>query len=140
METQMMTTLPSMPPTLRSQVKVSLEGQLKDIERKLSRCCHQVMMLERKLKELQIRYERAVKRNQRCFRYNIRLRIATTEGIRNVYFEYACRKAEEMLKLRDELRGFHPVDGAEAESSSDDDSDNSWSTDLPVPGMDAMEI
>ena len=40
---------------------------------------------------------------QRSFRYSLRLRLAAIEGLRNVYYEYAVMKAQEMQQTsRDE--------------------------------------
>lgn len=46
------------------------------------------------------RYEKASRENHRSFRYSLRLRMAVTEGVRNMYYEYAANKADEITHLR----------------------------------------
>lgn len=51
------------------------------------------------------RYHAARSNGNRSFRYKLRLRLAIVEGIRNMYYEYANRKAFEIVNLRRDLFG-----------------------------------
>lgn len=51
------------------------------------------------------RYHDARARTNRSFRYKLRLRLAIVEGIRNMFYEYANRKAFEIVNLRRDLFG-----------------------------------
>lgn len=75
------------------------------IEKRFVLCCQQITLLDEKLDALQIRYMRANQRNDRCSRYSLRLQIATMEGMRNIFYEYAKRKGLEIAETRREL--FH---------------------------------
>jgi hypothetical protein len=43
--------------------------------------------------------------NHKSFRYSLRLRIAIVDGMRNMYYDYAHKKAEVVTELRQELFG-----------------------------------
>jgi hypothetical protein len=79
--------------------------KLKELERKFYKCCAQVDLLDRQLQGIQIRYNRAVENGNRAMRYNLRLRLATVESIRNVFYAYAASRAEMMAELKTELCG-----------------------------------
>ena len=70
---------------------------------KFQHACKQVMLLNNRIRAQQSRYDRAKRDNQRSFRYTIRLRISTLEGVRNVFYEYACKAAEEVEDLQDQV-------------------------------------
>ena len=72
-------------------------------ERKFHRACHHIRMLNRRIEETQSRYDNAYARQQRPFRYTYRLQIATLEGVRNMFYEYASRQAEKLEKIQEEL-------------------------------------
>ncbi len=80
--------------------KFELYAELTDTETRFQRACEQIILLNGKLEGLQRRYDKAREENHRSFRYNIRLQIASTEGVRNAYYEYACEKAEKIAELR----------------------------------------
>lgn len=78
---------------------------LEEAERKFRSACCQLTLLNTKLEELQERYHRAKTDNFRCFRYNIRLKLACVEGVRNMYYDYAFMQAEIVAELRQQLFG-----------------------------------
>lgn len=82
----------------------SLRITLSDTEYRFRRACEQVVLLNNKLQDLQVRYDRARKQEMRSFRYNIRLRMSGVEGVRNAYYEYARQKADKVLYLRHKIR------------------------------------
>ena len=57
--------------------------------------------------EMQFRYTKAKQANHLSFRYNLRLRLAVIERLRNmyIYYDYAHHKAEAVAELRRELFG-----------------------------------
>jgi hypothetical protein len=73
------------------------------IDRKLRRACQQIRLLNHRSEDAQIRYDRAYKKNRRSFRYTCRLQLATLEGMRNMFYEYACNRADELQALQEEL-------------------------------------
>ncbi|WAQ94702.1 hypothetical protein MAR_007173 [Mya arenaria] len=78
---------------------------LVDAERKFERACAQVNLLNAQLEEMQARYQRAKDEGLRSFRYNLRLKLACNEGVRNMYYEYAYAQAEIVVELRRQLYG-----------------------------------
>lgn len=52
---------------------------------KFQRACAQVLLLNNMVQDLQTRYDRAVAQNMRQYRYTLRLRLCTVEGLRNMY-------------------------------------------------------
>jgi hypothetical protein len=74
-------------------------------DRKFRLACQQIRLLNHRIEEAQIRYDRAYTINQRSFRYTCRLQLATLEGMRNMFYEYACHRADELEVLQEELIG-----------------------------------
>jgi hypothetical protein len=62
----------------------------------ICKACDQVLLINGEIQSLETRYSRAAKVQRKSFRYTIRLRLATLEGLRSMYLEYAKLKAEEM--------------------------------------------
>ena len=79
--------------------------ELQDVERRFFKCCQQIVLIDQKLDIVQTRYNRADKDNFRSLRYSLRLQLATVEGVRNAYYEYAKSKAQKMAQLRQVLFG-----------------------------------
>lgn len=80
--------------------KSQMYAELYEVEKRFKRSCEQVVLLNGKLEGLQKRYDKARQENHRTFRYNLRLQMASVEGVRNAYYEYACEKAEKIAELR----------------------------------------
>lgn len=80
-------------------------------DNKFQRACAQVLLLNNLVQELQTRYDRAVQDNHRQYRYTLRLRLCTVEGLRNMYYEYACHSADEIEALEESMRqlGVEPM-------------------------------
>lgn len=95
-------------------------SKLVESERRFKRACEQIVQLNYSLDALQQRYNKAKKDNHRSFRYSLRLRIAVVDGMRNMYYDYAHKKAEAVAELRQELFG-EVVDIISDESSADVD-------------------
>ena len=92
------------------KAKVQMKNQdkrstLVDSERRFKRACEQIVQLNYSLDGLQQRYNKAKKANNKSFRYSLRLRIAVVDGMRNMYYDYAHKKAESIADLRRELFG-----------------------------------
>ena len=93
-------------------------------DRKFRRACHHIRVLNRKIEMVQLRYDRAFQQQRRTFRYTYRVQLATLEGMRNMYYEYACRRADELEKMQDTLIEMGLI--------SDSDSDNETDTETSV--------
>lgn len=77
-----------------------LEEKMNEARGKFERSCQQIVLLDQKIKDLEIRYKRAVKNKKNSFRYNLRLRLSVVTGVKMMYHHYASTKAEELSKLR----------------------------------------
>lgn len=99
------------------------KSSLVESERRFKRACEQIVQLNYSLDALQQRYNKAKKDNHRSFRYSLRLRIAVVDGMRNMYYDYAHKKAEAIAELRQELFG-EVVDIVSDESVADMEMDH----------------
>ena len=68
----------------------------------------QITILNREITILQKRYKQMTSENQRSFKYNIRLKLATLEGVRCVFHRYAEQKALLLDQLNVELYQLLP--------------------------------
>ena len=71
-------------------------------EKYFQKACLQIVMLNERMTATNRRYRMAQISGQRSFRYSLRLRLAAIEGLRNVYYEYAMMKAQEMQQLNND--------------------------------------
>lgn len=67
--------------------------------------CEQIKILNLRLERLQTRYSRAERAQNARARYALRLQLSSTEGVRNMFVEYATRKADELITLQCQLYG-----------------------------------
>lgn len=111
----------------RSHISVKMDdttsmlvSQIRLADRKFRRACSQVILLNNKIQMLKVRYDRAKSDGRRSFRYGWRLQLATYEGVRNMFYEYAAQRCDEMEQLQDKLRA---QTGMEYEDFSDTDDD-----------------
>ena len=100
-----------------------LQMQVLQMDSKFQKACGQVLVLNNFLRQLQIRYDRAARDNLWTYRYAVRLRLCTVEGLRNSLYEYATMKADEIEQLEEEMRklGTEPVILYDVVSDGDSD-------------------
>ena len=79
------------------------QQRLASIEKRFLLCCQQITLVDQHLDALQIRYIRASQDLNRSRRYILRLQIATVEGVRNIYYQYAKIKGSEIAKMRRDM-------------------------------------
>lgn len=82
---------------------INLLDELKQMNKKFRLSCNQVVLLNNEIEYLQLRYDQAVGEHSRSFRYFLRLKIATLEGVRNMIYEYACRRADQLDAMHEKL-------------------------------------
>jgi mitochondrial fission protein ELM1 len=109
-----------MPSRIRSLDK---RFTLSDTESRFRKACDQIVALNQRLGEVQKRYKMAKRSNNRAFRYNLRLKLAVIEGARNMYYDYAYIKADQVAQLRRDMfdESVEIVSGSDSEYSSDSD-------------------
>ncbi|WAR07334.1 LOW QUALITY PROTEIN: hypothetical protein MAR_017292 [Mya arenaria] len=93
---------------------------LTEAEGRFQKACDQIVLLNHRLGEK--RYKMAKRSNNKAFRYNLRLKLAVIEGVRNMYYDFAYTKADRVAELRRELfdESVKIVSGSDSEYSSDD--------------------
>lgn len=101
------------------QTKTQKRFSLVNNEKRFKRACEQIVQLNYSLDALQQRYNKAKRDNHRSFRYSLRLKIAVVDGMRNMYYDYAHKKAESIAELRQELFG-EVVDIVSGDQASSD--------------------
>ena len=89
------------------------------------RACSQVILLNHKIEDAKAHYDRARAVRRLSFRYSNRLKLTNLEGVRNLIYEYACIKCEEIEGLQVRLRQltggvYDFTETDESESESDD--------------------
>lgn len=78
---------------------------LRRTQHNFQRACDQIVILNRRMEGVLQRYHEARIQTNKSFRYKLRLRLAIVEGVRNMFYEYANRKAYEIVSLRRDLFG-----------------------------------
>ena len=73
------------------------------LQRKFQKACSQVILLNNKIVDANIRYNRANQQGNKVFLYSGRLRLMTLEGVRNTIYEYAARLADVIDEEQDKL-------------------------------------
>lgn len=70
---------------------------------KFKKSCSQVIHLNNMITDVQTRYDRALTNGQTSYRYVLRLRLMSLEGVRNCIYEYARQKGDEIDQLQEQL-------------------------------------
>ena len=78
-----------------------VKNEIRHVHRKFKRACRQVVLLNNRLEQLLVHYNRAGRDRRRSLRYARRLQIATIEGVRNMFYEYAAHQCQVMDDLQD---------------------------------------
>ena len=73
------------------------------LDRKYRKACFFVEHFNQRIKDKQVRYMRACSANQRALRASLRLHLDTMEGLRELYYKYACQKIQELEALQEVL-------------------------------------
>ena len=105
-----------------------LLSRMRTLNKKFKNACNQVILLNNQIEHLQVRYDRAVQCNKRSYRYFLRLRLATLEGIRNMFYEYACRRADQLDEMQDQLVQEGVIDSDYDMDDVESDSETHWNS------------
>ena len=90
---------------------------IRGLDHRFRRSCEQITILNNMIEDMQSRFDCAVACRQRTFSYNIRLRLATLEGVRNMFHEYALLVADRL----ESLQGTLPTVAVQTEGELDDE-------------------
>lgn len=70
------------------------------VENKFERACAQLRTINSKIASVQLRYDRAASTNRRSFRYSLRIQLVELEGVRNMFWQYARKSAEDLDSMK----------------------------------------
>ena len=84
--------------------------KIRHVDHKFRRARGQIVILNNRIDALLVRYKRSGRDKRKPLNYAGRLQIATVEGVRNMYYEYAKQQCEVMDELQTELKA---ITGAE---------------------------
>ena len=91
------------------------------------RACSQVILLNHKIEAAKTRYDRARAVKRLSFRYTNRLTLTSLEGVRNLIYEHACAKCEQIeglqAKLQELTGGVYDFASENENSGSSSESD-----------------
>lgn len=73
---------------------------LQKSEFQFNNACNELAAFNQRLDDIQARYNRAHRDNQRTFRYSLRIQLSVLEGIRDMFIHYAHAKADLVMSLR----------------------------------------
>ena len=77
--------------------------QIRDLNRKFRLSCSQLILINNLIDETEVRYNRSQAVNRRSYRYILRLKLCTLEGVRNQFYEYAYAAADKLEKMQLDL-------------------------------------
>ena len=91
---------------MHSSPMMSLEGvvqKMRATDRRFQKACRQLVILNNRLEDLNTQYRRCRRHNKPGSRYNLCLKLSVVEGIRNMFYEYASSRADELEQMQDRL-------------------------------------
>ncbi|KFM80010.1 hypothetical protein X975_07361, partial [Stegodyphus mimosarum] len=80
-----------------------LRSALRYDQNKLTRACRQITYLDNQIVYLRKLFRRAEKNNARAVRYNLRMQLSITSGVKVMYHHYAAMKEERISRIRARL-------------------------------------
>ena len=116
--------------------------KIRDLNCKFRMACSQLILINNMIDETEARYNRSQVENCRSYRYVLRLKLCTLEGVRNMFYEYAYAKADELEKMQLELynkTGMAWNDSLTRESDSEDDDDDANSGAMEIGEYDVTD-
>ena len=101
--------------------------RIRDLNKKFRLCCTQLIHINNLIEETEVRYNRSQQQYRRSYRYVLRLKLCSLEGVRNMFYEYAYAKADELEKMQLDLynrTGIAWSDALAEESGTESDDDD----------------
>ena len=99
-----------------TNMESEVQDRLQDVELKFKKACQQIILLDQQIRDLEVRYKRAVKNKKNSFRYNLRLKLSVVTGVKMMYHHYASTKAEDIQRMRRQL-GLRDYDDEEEDDT-----------------------
>ena len=101
--------------------------KIRDLNKRFRNSCTQLIHINNLIEETEVRYNRSQQEHHRSYRYILHLRLCSLEGVRNMFYEYAYAKADELEKMQVNLynrTGIAWNDDLAEESDNEDDNDD----------------
>lgn len=119
--------------------------KIRDMNKKFRKACSNLIMINNLIDEIEVRYNRAVAADRRSYRYILRLRLCTMEGVRNMFYEYAYSRADQLEKMQLDLYTKTGIawndqlatetdDEDDGSDDSDDDDESANEADMETDG------
>ncbi len=102
---------------------------IRDLNRKFRLCCSQLIMINNLIDETETRYKRAQAVGRRSYRYILRLKLCTLEGVRNQFYEYAYSSADKLEEMQLDLYRKTGIAWNEAMNEDNDEEDRDIDSD-----------
>ena len=93
----------NIPDEMMTTEALTLILKLRQVDRKFRIARKQVLLLNDRIRETLVRYERASRDGRRAIRNNRRLQVYIVEAVRNMFHEYAKRQCQAIDELQDAL-------------------------------------
>ena len=97
--------------------------KIKALNRKFRTCCDQLVRLNNMIEDVETRYNRSQAENRCSYRYILRLKLCSLEGVRNMFYDYAFTQADQLEKMQLDLynrTGIERNDSLAEESDLDE--------------------
>ena len=106
--------------------------KIRDLNKKFRLSCTQLIHINKMIDEIKVHYNRSQQENHHSYRYILRLKLCSLEGVQNMFYEYAYAKADELEKMQLDLFNRTGIAWSDAlAEESDNESDD-------VEDMDAL--
>lgn len=94
---------------MRFDNEIEMIFTMRRMERRFKRVCRQLVLMNNNIRAVKARYDRAVKVDRKTIRYNLRLRILSMEGVRNMFWDYAETRADQLDEMEKELKDRYGI-------------------------------
>ena len=88
----------------RNRLVRDTQRELAETVFKFRKACAQLSLIDRRLKDMNRRFEAAKRDGNQCFKYNLRIKMSALESVRSIYYEYVYMRAEDVSMLRHDVR------------------------------------
>ena len=77
--------------------------RIRDLNKKFRLSCTQLIHINSLIEDVETRYNRSQAENRRSYRYILRLKLCSLEGVRNIFYEYAYAQADRLEDMQLDL-------------------------------------
>ena len=74
--------------------------KIRDLNKKFRLSCSQLIHINNLIEDVETRYNCSQAENRRSYRYILRLKLCSLEGVRNMFYEYAYAQADILEQMQ----------------------------------------